>query len=78
MATRRNDVSSLLRPPGGLFISSPVEGGLNRDGGLYNLGKTMVPVLHKEFIEYKVEKLENKKVGGNAGEDQNQIRTSSW
>ena len=79
MATRRNDVSSLLRPPGGLFISSPFEGGgLNRDGGLYNLGKTMVPVLHKEFIEYKVKKLENKKVGGHAGEDQNQIRTSSW
>ena len=71
MATWRNDVSSLLRPLGGLFISSPFEGGHNRDGGL-------LPVLHKEFIEYKVEKLKNKKVGGHSDEDQNQIRTSSW
>ena len=79
MATRRNDVSSLLRPPGAYLFQAHLRGGgLNRDGGLYNLGKTMVPVLHKEFIEYKVEKLENKRVGGHAGEDQNQIRTSSW
>ena len=34
-------------------------------GGLFNLEKTMVSVLHKE-LEYKVEKLENKKVGGHA------------
>ena len=27
-------VNPLLSPPGGLFISSPFEGGLNRDGGL--------------------------------------------
>ena len=46
-------------------------------GGLLNLEKTMVSVLHKE-LEYKVEKLENKKVGGHAAEDQNQIRTYSW
>ena len=59
-------------------------GGLNRDrgliweeGGLFNLEKTMVSVLHKE-LEYKVEKLKNKKVGGHAAEDQNQIRTYSW
>ena len=32
----------------------------------------MVSVLHKE-LEYKVEKLKCKKVGGNAAEDQNQI-----
>ena len=37
----------------------------------------MVSVLHKE-LEYKVEKLEYKKVGGDAAEDQKQIRTSSW
>ena len=37
----------------------------------------MVSVLHKE-LEYKVKKLKNKKVGGHAAEDQNQIRTSSW
>ena len=33
----------------------------------------MVSVLHKE-LEYKVGKLKNKKVGGHAAEDQNQIR----
>ena len=32
-------------------------------------------VLHKK-LEYKTEKLKNKKVGGHAAEDQNQIRTS--
>ena len=48
-----------------------------RGGGLFNLEKTMVSVLHKE-LEYKVKKLKNKKVGGHAAEDQNQIRTSSW
>ena len=37
----------------------------------------MVSVLHKE-LEYKVEKLKYKKVGGHAAEDQNQIRTSKW
>ena len=36
----------------------------------------MVSVLHKE-LEYKVEKLKHKKVGGLAAEDQNQNRTSS-
>ena len=37
----------------------------------------MVSVLHKE-VGYKVEKLKNKKVGGHAPKDQNQIWTSSW
>ena len=46
-------------------------------GGLFNLEKTVVSVLHKE-LEYKVEKLKNKKVGGHAAEDQNQIRPYSW
>ena len=45
-------------------------------GGLFNLEKTMVSVLHEE-LEYKVEKLKNK-VFGHAVEDQNQIQTSSW
>ena len=43
-------------------------------GGVFNLEKTMVSVLHKE-LKYKVEKLKNKKVRGHAAEDQNQIRT---
>ena len=56
---------SSINPPGGLFISSPFEGGLNRDGGLIgegggggllNLEKTMVLFVHKE-LEYKVENL---------------------
>jgi len=46
-------------------------------GGLFNLEKTTVLVLHKE-LEYTVEKLKYKKVAGHAAEDQNQIRTSSW
>ena len=41
-------------------------------GGFFNLEKTMVSVLNKE-LEYKVEKLKNKKVGGQAAEDRNQI-----
>ena len=56
------------KPSGGVFISSPFDGGggYNRDGGLilegslFNLEKTMVSVLHKE-LEYKVEKLKYKK-----------------
>ena len=46
-------------------------------GGLFNLEKTMVSVIHKQ-LGYKVEKLKYKKVGGRGVEDQNQIRTSSW
>ena len=78
--------SSIKPPPGGgLFISSPFVGGgglieagdLLEMGGLFNLEKTMVSVLHKE-LEQKVEKLKNKRDGGHAAEDQNQIRTSSW
>ena len=38
--------------------------------GLFNLEKTMVSVLKKK-LEYKVEKLKKKKVGGHAAEDQN-------
>ena len=58
--------SSIKPPPGGLFISSQFEGGLNRlgayfrGGGLFNLKTTMVPVLHKE-LDCKVEKLMYKK-----------------
>ena len=72
---------SSIKLPGGLFISSPFEGGVYRDGslfergGLFNLEQTMVSVLHKE-LEYKVEKLKYKKVRGHAAEDRKQIRTS--
>ena len=55
----------------------PIWRGAYLRGGLFNLEKMMVPVLHKE-LECKVEKLKYKKVRGHAAEDQNQIRTSSW
>ena len=63
-----NTVIPLLGLPGGLFISSPFEGGgglietggLFERGGLFNLKTTMVSVLHKE-LDYKVEKLKYKK-----------------
>ena len=79
-------VNPLSSPPGGggLIYFKPICGGLNRDEGLFekegaliNLEKMTVSVLHKE-LEYKVEKLKYKKVGGHAAEDQNQIQTSSW
>ena len=54
---------------------------VNRDGrggyligGLFNLENTMLSVLHKD-LEYKMEKLKNKKIGSHSAEDQNQIRT---
>ena len=67
---------SSIKPPGGLFISNPFESGLNRDGGLFNLAKTMVSVLHKE-LEYQVKKFKYRKLEV-MQEDQKQIRTSSW
>ena len=45
-------VNPLLSPLGGLFISSPFEGGLFERWGLFNLETTMVSVLHKE-LEYQ-------------------------
>ena len=67
-------VNPLLSPSGGLFITSLFEGGLIWEGGgeLFNLEKTVVSVLHKD-LEYKVDKLKYKKVGGHAAEDQKQI-----
>ena len=53
-----NYCKTSIKPPGGLFISNPLEGGLNRD---FNLEKTMVSVLNKE-PEYKVEKHKYKKL----------------
>ena len=57
--------SSITSPGGGLFTSNTFEGGrgegLNRDGGFFNLAKTMVAILHKE-LEYKMEKRKYKKL----------------
>ena len=46
-------------------------------GALFNLAKTLVLVPHKKQ-KCQVKKPEYKKVGGQAAEDQKQIRTSSW
>ena len=58
-------VNPLLSLSGGLFISSPSSWGAST----IIIEKPMVSVVHKE-LEYKVEKLKNKKVGGHAAEDQ--------
>ena len=87
--TRNHTVNPLLSPSGWgggacLFQVHLWGGGglieagdLLEMGDLFNLEKTMVSVLHKE-LEQKVEELKNKRDGGHAAEDQNQIRTSSW
>ena len=79
---RQHTVSPLLSSQGGggLFISSLLRGGglIEMGGGhIFNLEKRMVSVVHKN-LEYKVEKLKYKKVGGLAAEDQKQIRTTIW
>ena len=48
-----------------------------RGGRLFNLEKMMVSVFHKD-LEYKVDKLKYKMVGGHAAKDENQIQTFSW
>ena len=68
---------SSINPPGRgayLFQVHLREAYLRGGGGLFNSEKS---ALHKE-LEYKVENLKYKTVGGHAAEDQNQIRTSSW
>ena len=62
---RPHTINSLLSPSGGLFISSPFEGGLIdtrglfERGGLFHLETTVVSLLHK-VLQYKVEKLKYK------------------
>ena len=58
---------SSIKPPGGLklFQAHLRWGGggvLNGDGGLFNLEKTMVSVIHKKKPEYEVETLKYKKL----------------
>ena len=52
----RNTVNPLLSPPGSLFISNTFggwgRGVLLKMGCLFNLGKMMVSVLHKELPWY--------------------------
>jgi len=72
-------VNPLLSPWGAYLFQAHLSGVLIETGGLFevgggifNLEKTMVSVLHKQ-LQHKVEKLKNKKAGGHAAEDQNQI-----
>ena len=51
-------------PPGGAYFFH-AHLGAGGGGGFLNLKKMMVSVLHKE-LEYKVENLKYKKVGGHA------------
>ena len=83
---RKSSIKPLGGGGGGVFFFKLICGGggglieagdLLEMGDLFNLEKTMASVLHKE-LEQKVEKLKNKRDGGHAAEDQNQIRTSSW
>lgn len=74
---------SSIKPPGGLIYFKPFWGLLNRDGTLFDRGigggggaYLIVSVLHKK-VEYKVDKLKDKKVV-NASKDQKQIPSSSW
>ena len=65
----------MIKPPGGLIYFKPIWGGrggrgLIETGGLFNLEKTMVSVLHIE--------LNKKGWRSYAAQDQNEIRTSSW
>lgn len=55
----------------------PPEGAEGGGGDLFNFEKTMVLVLYKD-LEYKVDKLKYKMVGGHAARDENQIQTFSW
>ena len=58
-------VNGTERPWGSKEFQAHLRGGLIETGGLFNLEKMMVSVLRKE-LEYKVEKLKHKKVGGHA------------
>ena len=49
-----------IKLPGAYLFQTHLRGSLMKSGDLFNLAKTMVSVVHKE-LEYKVDKLENKK-----------------
>ena len=52
--------------------------GLIETGGLFNLAKKMVSLLHKEPARMQSGKAQAHEVGGHAAKDQKQIRASSW
>ena len=60
--SREYTVNHLLNPRGLVYFKLILRGGggLIETGGLFNLAKTMVLILHND-LEYKVEKLKYKK-----------------
>ena len=74
-------LNSLLSPPGAYLFQAYLRRGLVETGSLFKRGGGGGGLFITSPVkepEYKVEKLKNKKVGGHAAEDQNQIGTSSW
>ena len=59
------------------YCKSSIQPPPPQGGCLFNLEKMMVSVFHKD-LEYKVDKLKYKMVGGHAAKDENQIQTFSW
>ena len=66
---------SSITPPWGASIFHTNLGGLNRDRGLFNLTKTMISVLHNG-LEYKVKKLNYKKLEVTQPRVKKHLRTS--
>ena len=60
-ALSKYTINPLLKGGGGLSFQTHERGGLIETGGLFNLAKKAVSVLHKE-LEYKVGKLKYKKL----------------
>ena len=66
--------SSINPPSGGSYLFQSHLGG--GGGGLFNLEKMMVSVLHKELQYNTIWKKLKYKVGDHAAEDHNEIQTS--
>ena len=70
-------VHPLLSPLGAYSFQTHLRGSLIETGGLFNLEKTKVSVLHKK-TRIQSGKAQVWQVGGHAAKDQKQIWTSSW
>ena len=64
-------------PRGAYLFQIHLGVGLIETGGLFNLEKTVVSVLHKK-PRIQSGNAQVEEVGGHAAEDQKQIRNSSW
>ena len=77
--SKAGTINPLLSPPrGGAYLfQTHLRGGLIETGGLFNLEKTMVSVLHKK-PRIQSGNAQVQEVGDHAADDQKQIRSSSW